>query len=80
MYGKMQESRLIEISPLGVPFGAHGVKNPTSIHENAGSIPVLTQWVQDLSLLHIAAQVTDAAQIRCCCGCGVGFSCRSNST
>ena len=27
---------------------AQQIKNPTSIHEDASSIPVLTQWVKDL--------------------------------
>ena len=29
---------------------AQQVKNPTSIHEHVGSIPGLTQWVNDLAL------------------------------
>ena len=35
-----------------VPILAHQVKNPTSVHEDVGSIPGgLTQWVKDLALL-----------------------------
>ena len=30
-----------------IPIVAQRVMNPTSIHEHAGSIPHLTQWVKD---------------------------------
>ena len=34
-----------------VPVVAQQVKNPTNIHENAGLILGLAQWVKDLVLL-----------------------------
>ena len=36
-----------EPSYQGVPVVAQQVKNPSSIHEDAGLIPGLTQWVKD---------------------------------
>ena len=32
---------------MGVPVVAQLVKNPTSIHEDAGSIPGPVRWVMD---------------------------------
>ena len=54
----------------GVPIMVQQLKNPTSIHENVGSLPGLTQWVKDLALQQAVVQVTDTAQILC--GCGLG--------
>ena len=39
-----------KIRNTGVLIVAQRVKNPTSIHEDSGSVPGLTQWVKDLTL------------------------------
>ena len=55
------------------------LRTQSCLCEDVGSTPSFTQQVKDPALLQAVAEVTDAAQIRRCCGCGISRSCNSDS-
>ena len=53
---------------------AQQIKNLISIHDDAGLVPGLAQWVKDLVLLQAATYlVTDTAWTPHCCGWGIDW-------
>ena len=42
--------RYTKLLIIGVPIVAQWVKNPTSVHEDAGLIAGFTQWVKEMQL------------------------------
>ena len=47
MLSQVRQTQKTKLSNSGVSIVALQVKNPTSIHEDAGLIPGLAQWVED---------------------------------
>ena len=71
--GRAPSCSFSKYSFLGSSHCDSVVTNPTSIHEDEGSIPGLAHWVKALALPPAVVLVTDEAWIWCCSGCGLGW-------
>ena len=65
---------------VGIPVVAHWVTNPTSTHEDVGSIPGLTQWVKDLLLHKLWCSSQTRLRSAVVVAVAVAGSCSSNLT
>ena len=64
---------LSKMQDLEFPLWLSGLRTQHCLCEDTGSVPGLTQQVKDPALHQAVAEVTNAAQIQCCHGCGVSL-------
>ena len=60
----LDDEGFLKIGHIGVPVMAQQLTNPTSIYEDAGSIPGPPQWVKDPALLWLWCRLAAAAPVR----------------
>ena len=65
-------SQGLRTSLAELPLWLNGLRTQCSVHEDAGLILGLAQWVKNPVLTQAVAQTADSAQIQHCLGCGGG--------
>ena len=69
--GRKGQKGCLKKQCLGVPVVTQRVKNPTSIHEDVGSIPGLSG--SEIRRCHELWCSSQTAQFWGCCGCSIGW-------